>query len=179
MANIPQTHQLEQALLEYSDRVIFHQVDQRLFAHGKRHRYPTNSQLSGLFQMARGVQSPQVLFAQNAQDNSFQNFLEGRKELAQRRRKNDDEQFFSMIGETLFGQHELMLRRAASSLLKELYQGSGMEASSAERSYCQVFLFQEWIKHFFLKTKYLSQMQANQRQSNKKPFNQKPSQRRR
>lgn len=149
-------HQLEQQFLEYSDRVIFAEVRQLLAAHGKRYRFPSNAQLSGLFQMARGVQTPKALFATDPNDDSFENFINNRAELAKRRRSDHEEHFFTMVSDTLFGAHEHALRRATSALLTEIYSSTNDKPPKEDRAHGQVFLFQEWMKHFYLKAKFLN-----------------------
>ncbi len=150
-------HRIEKALLEYSDRVIFSEVGALLERHGKHYRYPSNAQLSGLFQMARGVRSPEGLFAKDPHDTSFQNFINHRIELALRRRSSHEEHFFHMISNTLFGITEHALRRASSAILGDFY-AEKKDIPPQYRGYSQVFLFQEWMKHFYLKAKFLGRL---------------------
>ncbi len=180
VSNVP-FHWIEQALLEYSDRVIFPMVQDTLEAHGRRHRFPSNAQLSGLFQIARGIQRSEDLFKQDQNDECFQNFLEGRIHLAKRRRDEHLEQFFTTIYQILFGNDKVALRRAASAILEEVYVREfdlpKHKISPEERESSRLFLFQEWIKHFFFGTKYRMQNHSSHHHKSRSQNPRKPSQR--
>ena len=147
-------YEREQILLEYSDRVIFGEAEEMLKEFITRNRLPSGTILAGFYQRSRAVQSGSQLF--ELEDRlSFRRFLEDRILRSHKRGYDNEEQFYRLIQETLFGDSEGSLKRASHKIL--LDAGLKKELiTKREKEKSQVFLFHEWSKHIYLKALYLS-----------------------
>ncbi|MGK5092856.1 hypothetical protein WDW89_12675 [Deltaproteobacteria bacterium TL4] len=166
-------YELEQAVLEYSDRVLFPGIQKMLLdfkeqelekREGQNHKgkplpiFTTDTQLSGMFHQSQAIQKGKDIFYKNGNETnetSFEAFLSHRQTLAEKRNHKQEQRYWETLIKALFGDEEIGLNPSIKTILTSFYDKE--KAPSQEREQGLLLLFREWNKHVYYLARRLSQ----------------------